>query len=395
MGLDVKGKVQLDGSGFTKTLSGLEHPVEHFARHIKRELLGAFMAAFGARAVIDFGKELLKQGHEITQLAAKFHLTTDEVQLLQKEAEETGVTFEELVKDSVKLEETLDRIRGGSPLLSHETVEQLEAYFQAWKTFKEEAGKDLFGAFVEGGNPLLTAIGLLTSSVLNWAKELGKAAEVINAKVSNITLRDRLNSFFGPNTQQFPPGYGVATPEGKAMAEQEAAAKAKQEAAAVALATKQEAQRSKEEKAKRDQLSAEKVLQDQRERASQLDFDTDELNEKTRLKKMTDANQLVALTKKRKDLESQIDQVQKLPGGEGDHLIATAGLKHDLAETNAAIADLQKKPSVKFGLNQFQQIGGYAGPDLSQDVSKKSLGALQAIERNTNPQADGANPFGR
>ncbi len=154
--LSLIGRLDLNAAPFHSALKSAEGSTEHLAHHIKRHLGREIVSILAGRELMHLGKEAIEQGHHISELAKKFNLTTTEVQLLQKEAEETGTSFEELVKDSIQLEQTLDRIRGGDALLSRSQVENLERAHQIIVGFKE-AVVERFAHLLGGeDNPELT-----------------------------------------------------------------------------------------------------------------------------------------------------------------------------------------------------------------------------------------------
>jgi len=138
--LSIFGKISLDSSGFNKGIQNVERSADKFSSKLTKQVGGALLGAFSINAVMGFGKELLKRAEEIDKLANRFNLTTDQVQLLQKEAEKTGKTFEEMVKDAGDLEDTLARISGGDVALGRGQLEQLNNARQVINEFKTQAG---------------------------------------------------------------------------------------------------------------------------------------------------------------------------------------------------------------------------------------------------------------
>lgn len=152
--LSIIGRLDLNGAGFTKTLNAAEKRADKFANGVTRKLAGVAGGAFGINALKNIAKEAIENAHAVTQLAKKFNLTTDEVQLLKAEADKTGDSFENLVKDAGKLEETLSRLRGGEVIFSKKQIESLDQAHEVIQEFKNAAARTMAKGM---GNP----VGLL------------------------------------------------------------------------------------------------------------------------------------------------------------------------------------------------------------------------------------------
>ena len=149
--LSLVGRISLNASPFKAGLDDVGRSVEKVSSRMKGQIGAAIISAVGVKKLIAIARETLKDAHEITQLSTRFNLTTTEVQRLQKESERTGESFDSLVKDAAKLEETLSRIGGDDVLFSTEMIENLEHTRQVFKEFgdeaKNQAVKTLFGDF--------------------------------------------------------------------------------------------------------------------------------------------------------------------------------------------------------------------------------------------------------
>lgn len=318
--LEAKGKVSLDGSGFSKTLGGLGTQVTGLSGKMKAQLGGAFIAAFGASAIKNFGKELLEQAQTIDGLAQKFSLTTTQVQQLQDEAKRTGKPFEELVKNSDELEATLTRLAGAPVLFSSENLDTLRAINEA----SDEFNKSL--------------------------KE-----QILNRSALNILTL----GMFGSSGKELDPG---RTAKQEEFLAKEAADKRK----IVELA--------------KDQTAAEKIM-----------VEVAAIQERARMKALSDEERAVELTKEKRRLLNFVEDPRNSAKLTQTDL---ATKEKRIAEINLELAKEPKKDETKpttsqpvsFGLNQFQQIGGFAGQNPLLSLSQKQLVQLGIIARNTQPQ---------
>jgi hypothetical protein len=322
MALEVKGKVSLDGSGFDRTLKGMSTQVSGFSNKVKAQIGGAFIAAFGASAVKNFGKELLEQAENIDALAKKFNLTTTQVQQLQEEAKRTGVPFEELVKDATKLEETLKNVAGQPVLFSSENLDNLRAINEGMDEFSRALKEQILS-----GNLLNDALSNLTGGAFGRRES------------EDNTLTARQEEFL--------------------------AKEAEEKRKLVALA--------------KDQAAAEKIM-----------LDVAALQEKARMKALSDEERAVELTKERQrnlnflndpKNSAKLTQTQL---AEKEKRVAEIDL--ELAkepEKKKELKPTERGQAISFGLNQLQSIGGFAGANPLVDISKKQLAKLEGIEKNT------------
>ena len=149
--LSLVGRISLNASPFKAGLDDASKSVERMSSKIKTQIGGAILGFVGGKKLIGLGKELLENAHQVTQLAARFNLTTTEVQQLQSEADKTGESFESLVKDAVKLEDTLKRIGGNEVGFSSKMIEELDTAHKVLKELKDafliEGAKTLSGDF--------------------------------------------------------------------------------------------------------------------------------------------------------------------------------------------------------------------------------------------------------
>lgn len=324
MALEARGKVSLDGSGFSKTIGGLGTQITGLSNKVKAQLGGAFLATFGASRIIAFGKELLADGERIDSLAHKFKLTSTQVQQLEDYAKSTGTTFESLVSDTTKLEETLKRVADAPVLFSKENLDTLRA-------------------FNEGADEFTRSL-----------KE-----QIVNGSLLNDALFNLTGGAFG-----------------KAPAKADNALTARQEEF---LAKEAEDQR-KIAATKKDQADADKIM-----------LEVAELMEKARIKALTDEERQNELVKERRRLISSIENPKRTISE-----TAEAQAVKRIAEIDLELAKKPKeepKPEapatsqpVNFGLNQFQQIGGFAGQNPLLNLSQRQLIQLGIIARNTQPR---------
>lgn len=151
MGLgDLVARLAWDGSPFEqgtarakRQLDGLDAA---FAR-VGNKWKSTFFTAFAAGAVVRMGRALGEDVKEINELAEKFGLTTDHVQMLQQEAERTNVEFKELAKNALEIEASLKNAaeHGAKPIYTREqlgAVEDLSTGLSGvWKNVKQIAAE--------------------------------------------------------------------------------------------------------------------------------------------------------------------------------------------------------------------------------------------------------------
>lgn len=131
----------LNKTGFDSGIRFAEKQVNKFGTKMVKTLAGAFSIV----AIAGMARQAMETAKNIDQLANRFNLTTDEVQLLQAESDKTGTSFSDLTKDAKKLEETLSRLRGGDVLFSREQVETLKNAKEIIDEFKNQAGVEIAG----------------------------------------------------------------------------------------------------------------------------------------------------------------------------------------------------------------------------------------------------------
>lgn len=163
------GRIDLNAAPFLSGLKAAERGADQFVGKIRNQIGGTLAGVFGVRSLARIGQEAIDNGHKIAQMANKFNLTTDEVQLLQKEADRTGTSFETLVSDAEKLEATLKRISGGEVIFSRQMVQELDEAHAKIKVFNDELAKQGAKAIEGGGNFWLKTFG----KVLSWGVPFG------------------------------------------------------------------------------------------------------------------------------------------------------------------------------------------------------------------------------
>lgn len=139
--LNILGRLDLNGAGFQATLKNAEKQADKFSAGLTKKLVGVGTGWMGFNALKAMGLAAIDNAAEITKLGKAFDLSTDQVQLLQAEAERTGKPFQDLVKDAEQLKETLSRLQGGEVIFSAQTVQNLTNAGQAIKAFKDAVGE--------------------------------------------------------------------------------------------------------------------------------------------------------------------------------------------------------------------------------------------------------------
>lgn len=96
MPIEVKGRLQLDGSGWEAALRKAEQGVEHLGREGVGTLKNQILEAFSIGAIEEFARRTIEYGAQIQKSAEQFELTTDEVQKLSIAAEHLGLQFTDI-----------------------------------------------------------------------------------------------------------------------------------------------------------------------------------------------------------------------------------------------------------------------------------------------------------
>lgn len=86
------------------------NPIHHGLEEIKH----AFIGAFAAEKIIEFGKETFEMGRQLEDASERLNLSTDAVQGLQYAFMRSGATREQFEKGMVKLNQSLDDARDGN-----------------------------------------------------------------------------------------------------------------------------------------------------------------------------------------------------------------------------------------------------------------------------------------
>ncbi len=105
MGLDLRGTVSLDGSGFQSGLDRLMKSADEFKQHI--------MGAFGASALIEFGRQVAEMAQQVKDLAEQNHTSTDEIQKWDAAAKKSGQTAEDFATALLHLKRSREAAIGG------------------------------------------------------------------------------------------------------------------------------------------------------------------------------------------------------------------------------------------------------------------------------------------
>lgn len=140
--LSLTATLGLNKTGFDAGMKAAEKTVERFSASAIRKAGSALLAAFGVNRLVSFGQKVVEQGANIDRLSRRFNLTTDEVQILQRESDRTGQSFESLVSDAEKLEQTLSSLRGGDVIFSRQQVADLADAHEKLKAFNDELSKE-------------------------------------------------------------------------------------------------------------------------------------------------------------------------------------------------------------------------------------------------------------
>lgn len=109
MGLDLKARVSLDGSGWETGLNKLQSSVSGFASGIKNIVAGAFTVG----AIADLSKRTLNYAGQLNDLSTRLGVSTDFLQEFAYMAKQTGTDLEDLTKIMEKFNESRNIALGG------------------------------------------------------------------------------------------------------------------------------------------------------------------------------------------------------------------------------------------------------------------------------------------
>lgn len=107
MGLDLKAKVSLDGSGFQAGLSGLDKAVGGFARNLA--------AAFSVGAVANFAKSVIDWGSQINDVSVRLGVSAMRAQELSFAAKQSGADINDIATGLTRLQDAYETMRNGGP----------------------------------------------------------------------------------------------------------------------------------------------------------------------------------------------------------------------------------------------------------------------------------------
>jgi hypothetical protein len=165
--INVKGVLELDGSGWDATLRKASRSVDHLTNEGLSELKGIIAGAFTVGAVESFIHSTIEAVAQIKDFSEQSGLTTDEVQKLQIAAEKTGLSFEDFQTALSKLGKARKEAAEGNNELRITLAK--------------------YGATLESlNNPMLTNLGLLD-----------EMKERIASLSKTAAGREELKEFFG------------------------------------------------------------------------------------------------------------------------------------------------------------------------------------------------------
>lgn len=113
MSLKLLAELGLDGSGFEAGIRRAEGQARKFSGETLGELKGQLASAFTVGAVIEFGKRIGENITRIKDMSEQFHLTTDQVQLIDIAAKKSGQSVEDIGKALEHLAKAREAALGG------------------------------------------------------------------------------------------------------------------------------------------------------------------------------------------------------------------------------------------------------------------------------------------
>lgn len=168
MGLELKGAVSLDGSGFEAGLKKLEGSAEHFAEALK----GVALEAFGIYTVEQAFSKTLETAKELVNESKRLGVGVERLQVLKQAAKDGGTELSALAKAFEKIDIAREKALGNT-----------------------EEGKKLLGRFGQLG---ITRENLQTQTAAQlFAGQFHEKAATMNQETIGPILRDILGKGFG------------------------------------------------------------------------------------------------------------------------------------------------------------------------------------------------------
>lgn len=186
-----------DASGLEKTFEKMDHMAEHFSHHFSQHLSKAFGIGFLATAGVKMIEQVFGRPEELEKMAKQWGKNTDEIQYLEKAAEEAHMTFSEFMEDSIKnarnLGDVIEEVKKrGVNIIPQETIDAMA---------KDKEAINSFGSFVR--DEVVTEVGGALRAAGELAKgNLGKAIGV----AWDTTLPGRIQP--RPESPEDHSGYG-------------------------------------------------------------------------------------------------------------------------------------------------------------------------------------------
>ncbi len=185
MSLHFKGKVSLDGSGWTAGLTAIEHATEHVTGHLK----GMFAAAFGAAAIEEAIRRTMEYAESIGNMAIRIGIGVEALQEFGFAAKMAGANIEDLQNFVEKLNQ--NRFTKGAAGawakmgISEDDRKSLRAEDIMMKLSERARGmssQELSGPMREiGGRGGDSMVGMLKSDLSEVREEARRLGQVMQA----------------------------------------------------------------------------------------------------------------------------------------------------------------------------------------------------------------------
>jgi len=180
MGLDLRGTVSLDGSGFEAGLNKIESAVGH--------IKGMVAQAFGAAAIEEAIRRTIEYGAEISRTAERLGIGTDAFQELAFAARQTGADIEDLTRFIEKLNAARIDPKKASSFLklgisdaSRMTLPVEEIISRLNANMRNRSPQELIGPLIQvGGRGAGVMMDMLRSNLEDMAEAAHNAAQVMD-----------------------------------------------------------------------------------------------------------------------------------------------------------------------------------------------------------------------
>lgn len=210
--------MSLDSSSFEAGTKRAESAIKSLGKSVA----GYFAAGFIADKMLQLGTAAFKAGAEIADLADQFGITTDQVQMLQKAADESGNSFETMANVVIKLRAAQAQAQTGNAALAasfkdlninlnEDVFTMLQKIGEAKGPVQLAAAFDLIGS---KSGKILSALAQINqmAPIELISKESVQILDEVDTKLSRInrSLKAATANLIGQTISDFPTTANIA-----------------------------------------------------------------------------------------------------------------------------------------------------------------------------------------